>query len=87
VESRSYSYSRQGEQNVLSRPTDVTDASALGVWQTGQKLQVCLSVVVSRAKVSIKVIDWIAEQTSETFRTTGRMTVVVQDNGFAYEPP
>jgi transposase len=29
----------------------------------------------------IKVIDWIAEQASETLRTTGRMTVVVQDNG------
>ena len=29
----------------------------------------------------IKVIDWIAQQASETLRTKGRMTVVVQDNG------
>ena len=29
----------------------------------------------------IKVIDWIAQQASETLMTTGRMTVVVQDNG------
>ncbi len=29
----------------------------------------------------IEVIDWVAELTSRTLRDTGRMTVVVQDNG------
>lgn len=38
-------------------------------------------MAVSRAKVISRVIDWIAEQTSKTFRITRRMTVVVQDNG------
>ena len=49
---------------------------------TGQKLLFMhWLVAVSKAKVRSRVIDWIAKQTSETFRTTGRMTVVVQDNG------
>jgi hypothetical protein len=49
---------------------------------TGQKLLFMhWLVAVSKAKVISRVIDWIAKQTSETFRTTGRMTVVVQDNG------
>ena len=49
---------------------------------TGQKLLFMhWLVAVSKAKVISRVIDWIAKQTSETFRTTGRMTVVVRDNG------
>lgn len=38
-------------------------------------------MAVSKCESYIKVIDWLAEQTSETFSTTGQMTVVVLDNG------
>ena len=38
-------------------------------------------MVVSKRESYIQVIDWLAELTSETFSTTGRMTVVVLDNG------
>lgn len=37
--------------------------------------------VVSRAKVTSRFIDGIAELALETFKTTGRMTGIVQDNG------
>ena len=38
-------------------------------------------VGVERAKVTSRFIDWIAELALETFTTTGRMTVIVPDNG------
>lgn len=55
--------------------------SILGVWQPDRSFKYALACGSFKSESYIKVIDWIAEQTSETFRTTGRMTVVVQDNG------
>jgi len=54
-----------GEQNALSRPSDNGRISILGV-ATGQKLQVCTGLWQFQSESYIKVIDWIAEQTSET---------------------
>ena len=80
--SASYSYSRQGEQKCIEQ-TDRRNGriSILGVWQPDQSFKYALACGSFKSKSYIKVIDWIAEQTSETFRTTGRMTVIVQDNG------
>lgn len=78
----SYSYSRQGEQKCLEQ-TDQRKGriSILGLWQPDKSFKYALACGSFKSKSYIKVIDWLAEQTSETFRTTGRMTVVVQDNG------
>lgn len=55
--------------------------SILGVWQPDKSFKYALACGSFKSESYIKVIDWIAEQASETLRTTGRMTVVVQDNG------
>ena len=55
--------------------------SILGIWQPDRSFKYALACGSFKSESYIKVIDWIAEQASETLRTTGRMTVVVQDNG------
>ena len=78
----SYSYSRVGEQKRIEQ-TDRRNGriSILGVWQPDRSFKYALACGSFKSESYIKVIDWIAEQASETLRTTGRMTVVVQDNG------
>lgn len=78
----SYSYSRVGEQKRIEQ-TDRRNGriSILGVWQPNKSFKYALACGSFKSETYIKVIDWIAEQAFETFRTTGRMTVVVQDNG------
>ena len=55
--------------------------SILGLWQPDQSFKYALACGSFKSESYIKVIDWIAQQASETLRTTGRMTVIVQDNG------
>ena len=77
-----YSYSRVGEQKRIEQTERRNGRiSILGVWQPDQSFKYALACGSFKSKSYIEFIDWIAEQTSETFRTTGRMTVVVQDNG------
>ena len=78
----SYSYSRVGEQKLIEQ-TDRRNGriSILGIWQPDRSFKYALACGSFKSESYIKVIDWIAEQASETLRTTGRMTVVVQDNG------
>ena len=80
----SYSYSRVGEQKRIEQ-TDRRNGriSILGVWQPDQSFKYALACGSFKSKSYIKVIDWIAEQTSETFRTTGRMTVIVHSEWFS----
>jgi len=55
--------------------------SILGRWQPGRDFKYALACGSFNSESYIKVIDWIAQLASETLSTTGRMTVVVQDNG------
>ncbi len=78
----SYSYSRKGEQKRIEQ-TDCRNGriSILGLWQPDKSFKYALACGSFNSESYIRVIDWLTEQTAETFRTTGRMTVVVQDNG------
>ncbi len=78
----SYSYSRVGEQKSIEQ-TDRRNGriSILGIWQPDQIFKYALTCGSFKSASYIKVIDWIAELAAQTLRTTGRMTVVVQDNG------
>ena len=78
----SYSYSRQGEQKRLEQ-TDRRKGriSILGLWQPDKSFKYALASGSFKSESYIKFIDWIAEVGSQTLRDTGRMTVVVQDNG------
>jgi len=59
----------------------------LGIGQPGRDFKYALACGSFKRESYIKVIDWIAELASETFKTTGRMTVVVQDNGSRHHEP
>ena len=78
----SYSYSRVSEQKRIEQ-TDRRNGriSILGLWQPDKSFKYALACGSFNSESYIKFIDWIAELASETFRTTGRITVVVQDNG------
>ncbi len=78
----SYSYSRKGEQKCIEQ-TDRRNGriSILGVWQPNKSFKYALACGSFKSENYIKVIDWVAELASQTLRDTGRMTVVVQDNG------
>ncbi len=55
--------------------------SILGLWQPEQSFKYALACGSFKSESYIKVVDWIAEFASRTLKDTGRMTVVVQDNG------
>ena len=63
----SYSYSRQGEQKRLQQ-TDRRKGriSILGLWQPDKSFKYALASGSFKSESYIKVIDWIAEQTSQT---------------------
>ena len=55
--------------------------SILGLWQPGQGFEYALAQGGFNGKSYIKVMDWVAEKAAQTLAQTGRITVVVQDNG------
>ena len=55
--------------------------SILGLWQPGERFEYALAQGGFRGESDIKVMDWIATKAEQTLAQTGRLTVVVQDNG------
>ena len=78
----SYSYSRKGEQKRLEQ-TDCRNGriSILGLWQPNKSFKYALACGSFKSESYIKVIDWVAELAAQTLKATGRITVIVQDNG------
>lgn len=78
----SYSYSRLGEQKRLEQTERWgRRISILGLWQPEQSFEYALACGSFKRPSYIKVMDWIATQALETLTQTGRLTVIVQDNG------
>jgi hypothetical protein len=78
----SYSYSRVGTQKhfyqVGSRGNRI---SVLGLWQEETSFEYALVQGGFSSQRYIEVMDWIAQKAEKTLAETGRITVVVQDNG------
>ncbi len=55
--------------------------SILGLWQPEKSFEYALACGSFKSPSYIKVIDSIAAQALETLIQTGRLTVIVQDNG------
>jgi len=55
--------------------------SILGVWQPGARFESALAQGGFKGESDTKVMDWIANKAAQTLAQTGRLTVVVQDNG------
>lgn len=79
----SYSYSQVGEQKRLEQPRKSYGSriSILGLWQPGQGFEYALAQGGFNSESYIKVMDWVALKAAQTLAQTGRITVVVQDNG------
>lgn len=58
--------------------------SILGLWQPRERFEYALAQGGFKSKSYIKVMDWVAEKAAQTLAQTGRLTVVVQDNGFLH---
>lgn len=81
----SYSYSRIGEQKRLEQTERRgRRISILGLWEPYQRFEYALACGSFKSKDYIQVMDWVAEQAQTTLNQTGRLTVVVQDNGSAH---
>ena len=79
----SYSYSRIGEQKRMEQTPKRygNRISILGLWQPGKQFEYALAKGGFKTKSYIEVMDWIAKKAAQTLAQTGRITVVVQDNG------
>lgn len=55
--------------------------SILGVWQPHQGFEYALAAGSFKSSSYIEVMDSIADKALETLSQTGRLTVIVQDNG------
>ena len=78
----SYSYSRVGKQKRLEQTQRRgRRISILGLWQPGQSFTYALTCGSFQSNSYIKMMDWVAQHACQTLVQTGRLTVVVQDNG------
>ena len=79
----SYSYSPVGVQKRMEQ-TDKrygNRISILGLWEPGKSFEYALVQGGFNGKSYIKVMDWVAHKAAQTLAETGRLTVIVQDNG------
>jgi len=79
----SYSYSRIGVQKCLEQTQRRYGSriSILGLWQPNEHFEYALVQGGFKSASYIEVMDWVAMAAAETLKQTGRLTVIVQDNG------
>lgn len=78
----SYSYSRIGEQKRLEQTERRgRRISILGLWQPAKSFEYALACGGFKSPSYIKLMDSVADKALETLTKTGRITVIVQDNG------
>lgn len=79
----SYSYSRIGAQKRMEQTPHryANRISILGVWQPGERFEYALAQGGFNGESYIKVMDWMADKAAQALAQTGRLTVVVHDNG------
>ena len=79
----SYSYSPVGQQKRIEQTAKRygNRISILGVWQPGVQFEYALAQGSFKSQSYIKVMDWVAHKAAQTLAQTGRLTVLVQDNG------
>jgi putative transposase len=82
----SYSYSKVGTQKRLEQFKTVYGSrlSILGIWQPDQTFDYALVQGSFTKERYVKVMNWIAQRAAQTLSETGRLTVVVQDNGSSH---
>lgn len=79
----SYSYSRIGTQKCIEQTQQRYGSriSILGLWQPDKHFEYALVQGGFKSENYMSVMDWVAATAAETLKQTGRLTVIVQDNG------
>ncbi|MEP0925539.1 transposase [Leptolyngbya sp. ST-U4] len=81
----SYSYSRINQQKCLDQVKFYGDRiSILGVWQPDKSFEYALVQGSFNKERYVRVMNTIADKSEQTLKQTGRITVIVQDNGPAH---
>ncbi len=81
----SYSYARIGQQKRIEQVKSYGNRiSILGVWQEEQSFDYILVQGSFNKERYVKVINQVAEKSEQILKETGRITVIVQDNGSAH---
>jgi transposase len=81
----SYSYARMGEQKRIEQVKSYGNRiSILGIWQVEQSFDYILVQGSFNQERYVKVMNQIAQKSEQTLKRTGRITVIVQDNGSAH---
>ena len=57
----------------------------MGLWQPAQGFEYALAPGGFKGKSYIEVMDWVAQRAAKTWVQTGRITVIVQDNGYLHK--
>lgn len=58
--------------------------SILGVWQPDKSFDYALVQGSFNKQRYVKVMNWIAQKAEQTLKRTGRLTMIVQDNGSSH---
>jgi len=79
----SYGYSQVGEQKRMEQTKIVQKGriSILGLWEEQAGFEYGLAKGGFKSPSYIELMNWVAARAAVTLAETGRMTVVVQDNG------
>jgi putative transposase len=78
----SYSHSRVGEQKFMEQtPQRGRQLSILELWQPDETFEYALAIGSFKGESHIKVMDGLADKAAMPLEQTGKLTVVVQDNG------
>ena len=82
----SYSYIRVGQQKVLEQTARRgRRLSIVGLFEPGRSFDYALAVGSFNGQRYLKFMDSMANQAEVTLSKTGRLTVVVQDNGSSHK--
>ncbi len=78
----SYSYIKRGQRKRLEQgKRRGRRLSILGLWQPYVSFEYGLALGSFKSASYIRLMDWEAQKAAQQLRKTGRITVVVQDNG------
>jgi putative transposase len=79
----SYSYCQIGAQKRQEQTVKTygNRVSILGIWQPGTQFEYALVQSGFTSSSYIQVMNWLANKAAATLASTGKVTVIVQDNG------
>ena len=82
----SYSYIPIGEQKYQEQTSRRGQRlSILGVWEPGERFDYALAIGSFNSERYLQLMESLVAKAEETFTQTGRLTVVVQDNGSSHK--